>query len=197
MAKPRQEIRQGQKHCPACDRWKAIQHFRIQHERRHGSMPTFKKLCKVCEQAERDRVKHVDRALVKLTNSAASHARHWDVTRDELLQDLRWIDLLEWVRACMDQKTKCISCGHDFLSAEDVEIDIRDPLRHRADRARMHVQNVGPLCQTCNQTKGARSWSEWLDYCAEARASLLKEARIAEVYREWLGGGEVQLAMFE
>ena len=56
---------------------------------------------------------------------------------DELLYDLGWLELEDWVQASIDGNTKCINCLHPFQGQDDVQIDIRDPVRSPDDRARL------------------------------------------------------------
>lgn len=172
MPRPKRERRNDRLFCPGCKQWLHYSRFSPL-EKCNGTVTRFRPKCRVCEQSERDDRKNESRALVKIERSARSHARDWDVTADELLYDLGWAELEDWVQASIDGKAKCINCLHPFLGPDDVQIDIRDPVRSPADRARMHVRNVGPLCRSCNNRKKHKAYSDWLDEEEHARLAVI------------------------
>lgn len=166
-------MRDGRLWCPSCGTWLHYSKFSPAKQSCDGTTTTFRRQCRACEQSERDDRKNENRALLKITASARSHARHWNVTADELLFDLGWAQLEDWVAAAIGGKAKCINCLHSFLGPDDVQIDIRDPVRHADDTARMHVRNVGPLCRSCNIRKSGKPYSQWLDEEEQARQSVM------------------------
>lgn len=178
MPRPKREVRNDRLYCPGCKTWLHYSRFSPYRKNHHGTVVTFHSQCRTCEQSERDDRKNESRALVKIISSARSHARDWNVTTDELVYDLGWSELEDWVEAAIDGRAKCINCLHPFRGPDDVQIDIRDPVRGRDDRARMHVRNVGPLCRSCNNRKSGKPYSEWLDEEEQARISVI--ARYAQ-----------------
>lgn len=193
MPRAKREIRNDRLYCPGCNTWLHYSRFSPKRQTDHGTVVQFHPKCRVCEQSERDDQKNESRALAKIQASARSHARYWDVTADQLVYDLGWVKLESWVEAALDGQIECINCLHPFRGPDDVQIDIRHPVRNPQDTARMHVRNVGPLCKSCNIRKGNKGYSEWLDEEEDARQSVLARYSPAEV--DVLTTG--QIALFE
>lgn len=73
----------------------------------------------------------------------------------------------------------CLCCGHPFEHERDIQIEHREPPRHPQDWARQHARNLALACQSCNNTKGRKSFAVWLDEQEDAR--LANEAHRQEV----------------
>jgi len=84
---------------------------------------------------------------------------------------MNWSSLVPEMRALMTDEGRCRSCGHAFVNERDIQIEHREPPRLRGDWAREHARNLGIFCQSCNNTKGDKSYAEWLDEQEEARLS--------------------------
>lgn len=195
MPRPkRQQLEDGRLWCPGCSTYLHNSRFSPKRQTDHGGVVQFHAQCRVCEQSARDDQKNADPATQLIIKRAASHAKHWDVTRDYLLYDLGWLDYLhDWVEAALAGSNKCVGCRHPFKGPGDLQIDIREPLRHPGDTARMDVRNVGPLCASCNNRKHDKSYAAWLDEEDVARRSVA--SRYAKQTAEQLATHE-QPALF-
>jgi len=66
------------------------------------------------------------------------------------------------------------------------------PPRDRQDWARLHVRNLRICCGACNNTKGTKALSDWLDEQEGARRSNLENPEKPEEVVE----DEAQLSLF-
>lgn len=174
MPRPKREVRNDRLYCPGCRQWLHYSRFSPL-EKCNGTVTRFRPKCRVCEQSERDDRKNESRAVVKITASARSHARDWNVTADQLLYDFGWLELESWVQAAIDGDAKCVNCLHPFRGPDDVQIDIREPVTGPDDTAMMHVRNVGPLCKSCNNRKSNKTYVAWLVEEEQARKSVISK----------------------
>lgn len=191
MPRRKREVRNDRLYCPGCRAWLHYSKFSPKRQTDHGTVVQFHARCRHCEQSERDDQKNESRALVKIKASARTHSREWNVTADELLIDLGWAELEDWVEACIQGQAKCINCLHPFTGPDDVQIDIRDPVQHPDDTARMHVRNVGPLCRSCNNRKSNKPYTQWLDEEEDARRSVI--ARYSALTLDEISNGQGSL----
>ncbi len=167
------DVRPCERLCPKCNLWKHHSRFRSR-KRRPTSIGVgieFNSLCKDCEQIERNERQNVDRPLHIIERRTSSHARSLGVPKSFLWVNMNWRALVPEMRALMTDEGTCRSCGHDFVNERDIQIEHREPPRHAADWARQHARNLGIFCQSCNNTKGDKSYALWLDEQEEARLS--------------------------
>jgi hypothetical protein len=85
--------------------------------------------------------------------------------------------LVPLLRAMMTDEALCLNCGHPFVNERDIQIEHREPPRHRQDWARLHARNLGFSCASCNRTKSNKPNDVWLDEQEGARLSNLEEKR--------------------
>jgi 5-methylcytosine-specific restriction endonuclease McrA len=127
--------------------------------------------CRLCQQTKRVRAKHDDPVLALLLRRAGDVARRAGIKRQFVLEDLNYWSLLPFLRAALSADGLCPNCGHEFNEERDVQFDHVEPPRHRQDFARLHARNVTILCGSCNNTKAAKAYADWLDDQEEARLS--------------------------
>lgn len=137
----------------------------------NGSVWHYDPECRLCQQTKRVEAKHDDPALALLTRRADDVARKAGLKRQFVLNDLNYWALLPFLRAALSLDGLCPNCGHEFGSERDIHFDHVEPPRHRRDLARLHARNVTILCESCNKTKAAKSYADWLDDQEEARLS--------------------------
>lgn len=171
MPRPRREQRDGHLHCPGCNQWKHHTRFRKERQNRHGTVPTFRRLCRACEQHERTEIKNEDRARALIEGRAAHRARKSGVTKDFVMVELNYESLVSPMRAAMDDGL-CTNCGHPFLNERDIQLEHRAPPRAPSDWARLHARNVGLVCGSCNNSKGTKPYENWLDEQESVRLSI-------------------------
>jgi len=135
------------------------------------SIATFKRLCKACEQIERNEKKNADRAAAILKGRAANRAGSLRVPTTFIWINMNWRALVPILRALMTPDGRCQNCGHPFVNERDIQIEHHEPARFRGDWAREHARNLGLGCQACNTTKAAKPFAQWLDEQESARAS--------------------------
>jgi len=158
--------------CPKCGIWKY--HGRFRSRKRPTSIGVgieFNSLCRDCEQIERNERKNDDRARAIIERRAADHARKSGVAKSFFMVNMNYAALVPMLRVMMTPEGRCLCCGHPFLNERDIQIEHREPPRHPQDWARLHARNLGLACQSCNGTKGRKSYALWLDEQEEARLS--------------------------
>jgi 5-methylcytosine-specific restriction endonuclease McrA len=133
------------------------------------SAVTFKTFCKDCEQIERNERKNADRPLELMKQRTTARARKLGVSFDFMWTNMNWSSLVPELRAAMTDGSRCQSCGHLFLNERDIQIEHREPPRFLQDWAREQAKNIALFCQSCNNTKGNKSYAVWLDEQEDAR----------------------------
>jgi hypothetical protein len=153
-----------ERQCRSCGLWKHHSRFRSQ-QRRHGSVSTvtFRPDCKDCELIQRNERKNEDRPRAIIESRAGSHARQAGATREFFMVNMNYEALVPVLRAMMSPEGRCLCCGHEFLGERDIQVEHREPPRHRQDWARLHARNLGLACASCNGGKTNKPYSEWLD----------------------------------
>lgn len=168
-------VRPCERECPKCGLWKHHSRFRSRRRRASTSIDVysivFNRLCKDCEQIERNEGKNEDRALSIIDRRAATHARIAGVPKEFFWVNLNYAALVPQMRAMMTPEGRCLSCGHEFLSERDIQIEHREPPRFPQDWARKHARNLGLMCASCNDGKTNKPYSIWLDEQEGARLS--------------------------
>jgi hypothetical protein len=138
---------------------------------------TFRALCRDCEQIERNEKKNEDRPFATIRQRAATGARKAGVSLEFMWIQMNYRALVAPFRASLTDEGLCLGCGHKPLNERDVQIEHLEPPRHRQDWARLHTRNTRLTCGSCNRTKSAKVFSQWLDEQEGARISNLKEPR--------------------
>lgn len=123
----------------------------------------YRRICKVCEQTNRDQVKRADRALAIIDSRAKTWSGRLGCPKEFLWTNMNWRALVPILRALMSDEGLCLSCGHPFRSDRDIQIEHHEPPRHPQDWARHHARNLVLMCGSCNTGKGALGYSVWLD----------------------------------
>lgn len=144
MPRAKREVRNDRLYCPGCSTWLHYSRFSPKRQTDHGAVVQFHARCRICEQSGRDDQKNESRALAKITSSAKSHARHWDVTADALLSDLGWSELEDWVEACISGDAKCINCLHPYRGPDEEE-DARRSVIARYSPAEVDLLTTGQI----------------------------------------------------
>lgn len=173
MAQRKRETRDGKLQCAGpCGRWLHPNRFyRRRRQGPNGSIWIYDRECKLCQQTKRVEVKHADPATAILLGRAGHVARTHGLGRTFVLEDLNYWSLLPQLRGMLGPEGLCPNCGHEYDHERDVQLDHREPPRHRGDLARLHARNVAILCGSCNNTKGTMAYADWLDDQESARLS--------------------------
>jgi 5-methylcytosine-specific restriction endonuclease McrA len=135
----------------------------------NGTVWHFDDKCKTCQQIERNERKNADRALAIIEGRASERARDVGKTREFMMTDMNWSQMVAEFRAMMGPDGRCKNCGHKFMNERDIQIDHIFPPRHIGDWAREHARNLRLLCASCNATKQNKDPAEWLDEQEDAR----------------------------
>lgn len=170
MPRSKREVRNGQLHCPGCERWLHPSRFRPK-EKGHGTVPRFESKCRACEQSERTDRKNIDRALHLVRQRASVRAQAASVPTEFFMDDLNWVALVPIVQAYLDG-APCRNCGHPPLNERDVHLEHAEPPRGARDFARHHARNIPVLCGSCNAGKHDKAYADWLDEQEDARLSV-------------------------
>lgn len=143
-------------------------------KRSNGTVATkFARLCRDCQQKERNEKKNTDRPLAIITQRAATAAHNYGGTREFFMVHMNYGALVEPLRALLAAGF-CQGCGHKFVNERDIQIDHIVPPRGPEDWARLHARNLRFFCQSCNKTKGAKPFDLWLEEQEQARLSNLR-----------------------
>ena len=67
-----------------------------------------------------------------------------------------------------------LNCGHAFINESDIHIDYVIPPRHDQDWEQLHARNLYLCCGSCHETRGDKSFRDWLDEQEAARLSNLQ-----------------------
>ncbi len=156
------EPRPCERHCPTCDMWKHHSRFRSFTDAKVKRI-RFSPTCRDCEQKERNERKNTDRPRAIIEARAADHARKAGTSKQFFLTNMNYQALVPALRSMMTPEGRCHCCGHTFMNERDIQIEHREPPRHRQDWARLHARNLGLTCQSCNGTKLDKPYAEWLD----------------------------------
>jgi 5-methylcytosine-specific restriction endonuclease McrA len=148
----------------------------------------FNKLCKACEQIDRNERTNGDRAKSIIEGRAQQRAHDLGLSRYFFLVEMGWNTLIVPLRALLDNPdARCQSCGEPFLNHRDIQIEHIEAPRFRGDEAREHARNLRFLCQSCNVTKQKMGHSVWLDDQNAARIS----------NKQYAGAVEAEVPMIE
>jgi hypothetical protein len=131
----------------------------------------FKRICKACEQIERNESKNADRPYAIIRRRAEARARDLGVPFAFVWTSLNWSAMVPSMRAMMSDEGVCVNCGHSFVNERDIQIEHHEPPRYDGDWAREHTRNLVLSCQSCNGTKARKPFSDWLDEQESARLS--------------------------
>lgn len=187
-----------ERQCATCQQWLHFSRFnrRSRSPKRIRSGEEFDSVCKACQQIERNEKKNADRPKALIENRARAWAARLSVPVDFLWRQMNWRALVPQMRAMLSADGGCLSCGHPFVNERDIQIDHREPPRHPQDWARQHARNLALTCQSCNATKSARTYAEWLDDQEGAR---LANERLAPLALERMGSplAPVQGSLFQ
>jgi hypothetical protein len=160
--------------CAECGEWK--HHSRFRHwKRRYGTVSTFALQCKACEQKLRNEKKNADRPKAIIEGRARAAASKYGKSFQFFWIEMNYRSLVLPLRALMAEGSLCQACGHEFINERDIQIEHCEPPRHADDTARLHARNLRLACGSCNGTKGAKSFAQWLDEQEDARRSHLTE----------------------
>lgn len=174
MSRPPRPRRPCELFCPQCREWKHFSHFRQQQRRSsHGTVTTYRRICKVCEQTNHDRLKNQDRARILIENRCRDWASRLGCSKEFLWSQMNWRSLVPVLRALMTDEGLCQSCGHPFRSERDIQIEHIEPPRHRQDWARHHAANLRLMCGSCNNGKNDQPFATWLDEREANRLSVV------------------------
>lgn len=168
--------------CPRCGQWLHYSRFRHRAQSTHRSVCTkFNRLCRACEQVERNEKKNDDRPLAIIETRARGYAGRLGVAFDFVWVNLNWRSLVPVYRALSGTEGLCQSCGHRFDHERDIQIEHVAPPRRADDWARHHARNLRFLCGSCNRGKTNKPHDRWLDDEEHARVSndAHRRARVA------------------
>jgi hypothetical protein len=98
---------------------------------------------------------------------AAQLAQTLGVSKEFMLVDMNWRSLALWVRALLSGGC-CSSCASK-VEPEDICFEHVEPPRHSRDWERYHARNFYLVCRACAETRGSKSYHEWLDEQEAAR----------------------------
>lgn len=84
---------------------------------------------------------------------------------------MNYQSLVPLLRALMTDEGRCQGCGHEFVNERDIQIEHCEPPQHPQDWARLHTRNLRLFCASCNNSKGKKPFSKWLDDEEERRLS--------------------------
>lgn len=159
-----------ERRCSRCHLWKHFSRFRSS-KRRNSTVSDFSRVCRDCEQIERNEHKNADRPLAIIEQRAASRATKSGVPKTFIMTNMNYRSLVPVLRAMMTTEGLCTSCGHGFLNERDIQLEHREAPRHDRDWARLHARNIGIACASCNRRKAKRTYAQWLDDEEDARLS--------------------------
>ena len=176
-----EQPRPCERQCPRCEQWLHTSRFRSRQQGTHGSVCTtkFNRLCRACEQKERNERKNEDRPLAIMKHRAGAHATKYGASPRFFWVNMNYRALVPVLRAMLGPEGVCLSCGHKFVNERDIQIEHRFPPRHRQDWARLHARNLTLLCGSCNNGKHSIDPAIWLDD--------QEAARIANEPQSWQG----------
>jgi hypothetical protein len=132
-------------------------------------------VCRDCEQKARNEKKNADRPLAIIQARAGRAATKAGRTREFFWTQMNYRSLVPVLRALMTPDGLCTACGHDFVNERDIQIEHIEAPRSDKDWARLHARNLRFSCGSCNQTKGAKPFAQWLDEQEGARLSNLEQ----------------------
>lgn len=165
--------------CARCKEWKHHSRFRTwkQRQSRYGTVSTkFAADCKACEQIIRNEKKNSDRPKAIIEARARAAATKAGVSFDFFWTQMGYRGLVPIMRAMMtDEDAICLGCGHRFANEPDIQLEHREPPRHRQDWGRLHAHNIGIACGSCNGGKGNKPYDQWLDDQEDRRLSNLAQ----------------------
>lgn len=175
-ASEKPERRPCERYCPGCERNKHHSRFRSWKDARLRSGTSsvcFARLCRDCEQREKNERKNEDRPLGIIRGRANERAKKSGVPLDFIWVNMNYRSLVAkyagLLLALAQGDAYCQSCGHHFDNERDIQIEHRAPPRHPQDWARLHARNLDFLCTACNGTKTDKVYEAWLDEQEECR----------------------------
>jgi len=141
---------------------------------------TFATDCKDCEQKIRNERKNADRPRAIIEQRARSAAQKAGASFEFFMVEMNYRSLVPILRALMTDEGLCLGCGHEFVNERDIQIEHCEPPQHPQDWARLHTRNVRLFCASCNNTKGKKSFSQWLDEQEECRLSNKRQPSVID-----------------
>lgn len=158
--------------CERCGQWK--HHSRFHYTKSGNSIDAkiyFKKVCRACDQIERNERKNADRPLAIIRGRAQQAAHKAAIGTEFFMTDMNYYGLVPLMRILMADEGRCLNCGHAFINERDIQIEHIRPPRHNRDWARLHARNLRLFCGSCNKGKSDKVFDDWLDEMEEARLS--------------------------
>jgi len=135
----------------------------------------FDAICKACQQINRNDAKNTNRPLALIKNRAHARAKMYGESTQFFMVRMNWRALVPDMRGAMSAEGLCKSCGHAFLNERDIQIDHIDPPPSTPSRvdwaAYEHARNIRLLCASCNNLKGAKANTRFLEEQNAARIS--------------------------
>jgi HNH endonuclease. len=128
-------------------------------------------VCKDCEQKARNEKKNADRPHAIIEQRARTAATRAGASLEFFWIEMNYQSLVPILRALMTPEGRCQGCGHEFVNERDIQIEHCEPPQHSQDWARLHTRNLRLFCGSCNNTKGKKPFSQWLDEQEECRLS--------------------------
>jgi hypothetical protein len=160
-----------------CGEWKHHSRFHSKGLNKTGNNTVarvrFSPRCRDCEQKVRNEKKNADRPLAIIQQRATTAASRAGVSREFFMTQMNYQALVPMLRAMMSPEGLCTACGHKFMNERDIQIEHAFPPRTNNDWARLHARNLHLFCASCNRTKGAKPYEQWLDEQELARISNL------------------------
>lgn len=174
-----------ERQCPpppeGCGEYKHHSRFRQWKDRRNGTVSTehlirFGRVCRDCEQRQRNEKKNADRPKAIIEGRTRIAAAKAGVSFEFFWVQMNYQALVPLMRAMMTPDALCPCCGHRFLNERDIQIEHCDPPRSVQDWTRLHHRNLRFICGSCNNTKGKKPFLQWLEEQELARISHQKQS---------------------
>lgn len=178
-----------------CGHWKHYSRFRSWRDKRLRNSTVsveFSPICRDCEQIERNEKKNADRPKAIIEQRAKAAAAKAGESFEFFWTEMNYRSFVPILRAMLTPEGLCHGCGHKFINERDIQIEHREPPRHRKDWALLHTRNLGLTCTSCNGSKARKPFIQWLDE-EEAKRLSNRAARNVEAKPEQK---EEQLALF-
>jgi hypothetical protein len=173
------KIRPCERQCKACGEWKHYSRFHAWRDKRRSNATVavqFSPNCRDCEQKARNEKKNADRPKAIIESRAKTAAGKAGKSLEFFWTSMNYRALVPYLRAMMTPEGLCQNCGHRFVNERDIQIDHIEPPRFETDWARLHARNLTLRCGSCNNTKGNKSFSDWLDEQEGTRLSHLNKS---------------------
>ena len=172
-----------------CGLWKHYSRFRSWKDKRLRNSTVsveFSRICRDCEQKERNEKKNLNRPKAIIEQRAKAAAIKASASFDFFWIQMNYQALVPMMRALLSPEALCLCCGHKFENERDIQIEHHNPPRHSQDWALLHTRNLGFACGSCNRTKGAKPNIQWLDEEESKRLSNLSASNIEpKTHTDW------------